>query len=177
MSNFIGGMRVTTAPTYDYTCPPSMNASSKLLSDSARPPSYTAVPQASEAVKQRAKEDISSPSHLPSVSYAELLKQWCFARSPTPPLPAQDTLSPRSNSECNSPIWRGISLGMDGFNGLSPHHILTSTKKLFGALSPIGPIPRYLSCLSSFSSQPSPFPLPFHSHWFSSLNAEAERLL
>ena len=32
---------------------------------------------------------------------------------------------------------------------------------------PIGPIPRYLSCLSSFSSQPSPFPLPFHSHWFS----------
>ena len=49
-----------------------------------------------------------------------------------------------------------------------PIHTFTSTKKkLYGALSPIGPIPRYLSCLSSFSSQPSPFPLPFHSHWFS----------
>ena len=34
-------------------------------------------------------------------------------------------------------------------------------------MSPIGPIPRHLSCFSLFSSQPSPFPLPFHSHWFS----------
>ena len=44
------------------------------------------------------------------------------------------------------------------------------------ALSPIGPITHYLSCLSSFSSQPSPFPLPFHYHWLS-FNAESERLL
>ena len=104
MSNFIGGMRVTTAPTYDYTCPPSTNASSKSLSDSAPPPSYTALPQASEAEKQRAKEDISSPSHLPSVSYAELLKQWCIAQSPTPSLSAQDTPGLTSNSERNLPI-------------------------------------------------------------------------
>ena len=114
------------------------------------------------------------PSHLPSVLYAELLKQWCFARSPMPSLSVhwQDTPSPTSDSERNSPtsIWRGIILGMDSFNSLSPYHTFTSTKKkLFGALSSIGPIPHHLSCLSSFSSQPSPFPLPFHSHWFSSL--------
>ena len=47
---------------------------------------------------------------------------------------------------------------------IPPPHIHINQKKLFGTLSPIGSIPRYLSCLSSFSSQPSPFPPPFHPH-------------
>ena len=86
-----------------------------------------------------------------------------------------------SNEICDEIIlWSNHQIWIHGTNTnntirpLFPHHIFTSTKKkLFGALSPIGPIPRYLSCLSSFSSQPSPFPLPFHSHWFSSLKCQS----
>ena len=179
MSSFIGGMPTTTVPTYDYTWPPSTNASSQSLSEPAPPPSYTALPQASEVEKQRAKEAISSPSHLPSVSYAELLKQWCFFCSFAHVF---SICAGHSRSEVQLGA-QFTYLAWNKFgNGrfqrpIPPPHIHINQKKLFGTLSPIGSIPRYLSCLSSFSSQPSPFPLPFHSHWFSSLNAEAERLL
>ena len=154
-------MPASTAPTYDYTRPPSTNVSSQFLSESAPPPSYTALPQASEAEKQRAREAISSPSHVPSDSYAELLKQWCFAQSPTPSPSAQDTPGPTSNSERSSPIWRGISLGMDGFNGLSPHHTFTSTEKNYLELChPPGQYPAiYLVCPLSRRNHPQ-FPFP-----------------
>ena len=101
----------------------------------------------------------SSSLHSLSVSCAELLKQWCFFCSVAHVFSIRAGHS-RSEVQLGAQFtylaWNKFGSGRFQ-RPIPPPHI-------HRALSPIGPITRYLSCLSSFSLQPSPFPLPFHSH-------------
>lgn len=118
--NIVGGMPAT-APSYDFTWPPSNSSSSQSLSDVTPPPKYTALPPPSEQEKERAKEIVSSPIGNGS-AYAAFVKQFCFVQSPTPspnqspPLSGSTVVGGATRSTAGS-AWRGLGDSLDGLYG------------------------------------------------------------
>lgn len=121
--SIVGGMPAT-APTYDFSWPPSNSSSSQSLSDDTPPPRYSALPPPSETEKRRAKEIVSSPtSTLANDStYAAFIKQFCFVQSPTPS-PNQSPPLSTSSSMTSTPrqssgsAWRGLGEAFGGLYG------------------------------------------------------------
>ncbi|KAH8120049.1 putative phosphatase regulatory subunit-domain-containing protein [Phellopilus nigrolimitatus] len=118
--HIVGGMPAT-APQYSFAWSPSNNSSTQSLADITPPPSYTALPAASESEKQRAKEIVSSPtsSLARDSSYAAFVKQWCFVQSPPSPN-IQPPPPPSTGNSAGSAARQGPWPGMrvEGLGGL-----------------------------------------------------------